>query len=645
MHKLFLTVLFFCFYLTISAQDTFIKAIDEAKAGRNLRILPTPDEGWVLFSLDSLKLFKFNKCGTIEWAKKYHIPTTYPGDFIRAKNGNFLYLTRLPINANVSLPLLTMLSSDGTILWSKLYQDQNYSHVPYSVTEDSNGNFFIYASAAVLGGGASYRMLIKTDASGNVLWSNFYDNITATWGRAIVTSDNGVLFRAGTSIIKTDNAGTVQWITDKYSAEPYYAPVEVSDGYVVMGYTPGVGRFWLSKFTKQGILVGNKEKYFISAGTVSDFQQKANGNFLLLFQLQFINPNANVLIEFDKDLNIVRQSAIKSTVGTANVIATEFNITNTNNLLIAGTVTGYKPGTNSSAFVVRTNTLFQTGCDTTSSLLLIEGHASQNVANTSILSHPVTTVNQSVTAATITTTTKTLCGNSLTRKTVNIRQDTLMCEGNPLELKNTSADTFDSYLWSTGQTTPTISITQPGKYWLRAGYNCNSEFTSDTVVIQKATFPQPILSADSVFCNKPVTIKAEIPNGTYFWQDGSTQPTYKATKPGNYFVDITAGNCTKRFTIEVAGTETLLMPNVFTPNSDNLNEIFKPIENCGIAAGTLVIYNRWGQQVFKTSEIGNGWNGSVNGKKVSGGIYFWAIEYTNFSNTRKRFKGWVELVR
>jgi len=109
-------------------------------------------------------------------------------------------------------------------------------------------------------------------------------------------------------------------------------------------------------------------------------------------------------------------------------------------------------------------------------------------------------------------------------------------------------------------------------------------------------------------------------------------------------VDIKLGNCTKRFDLKVAGTEKLAMPNIFTPNGDNRNDIFKPIEYCGIANGTLVIYNRWGQAIFRTSEPGNGWNGSVNGKKAGGGIYYWAIEYTDFSNARKRRKGWVELI-
>src|SRR5688572_23857567 len=300
MKKLFFTFLFFCFSLTVSAQDSFIKAVDEPHSGRNMRIIPTPDEGWVLFSLDSLKLYKFNKCGTIEWAKKYNIPTTYPGDFMQAKNGNFLYLTRIPINANVSLPSVTMLSPTGTVLWSKLYQDQNYTHVPYTVSEDSNGDFFIFANSAVLGGGQTYWMLLKINPTGNVIWSNFYNSVAGDWGGAIVTSDNGVLMRPGGGYIKTDNAGNVQWTTEKYSAEPYYAPVEVSDGYVLMGYTPGVGRFWLSKLTKQGILVGNKEKYFIFAGTVSHFQKKANGNFLLLFQRQFVNPVVNTIVELDR---------------------------------------------------------------------------------------------------------------------------------------------------------------------------------------------------------------------------------------------------------------------------------------------------------------------------------------------------------
>ena len=78
-------------------------------------------------------------------------------------------------------------------------------------------------------------------------------------------------------------------------------------------------------------------------------------------------------------------------------------------------------------------------------------------------------------------------------------------------------------------------------------------------------------------------------------------------------------------------------------NNDGRNDVFVPMEMCGIATGTLKIYNRWGQLLF-TSEIRKGWNGRVNGSKSNDGVYYYLVEYQDFRGQEKKKKGWLELV-
>ena len=75
------------------------------------------------------------------------------------------------------------------------------------------------------------------------------------------------------------------------------------------------------------------------------------------------------------------------------------------------------------------------------------------------------------------------------------------------------------------------------------------------------------------------------------------------------------------------------MPNSFTPNGDNLNEVFKP-KGDGIDASYyhFMIFDRWGEKLFETDDINEGWDGTYNGEPVPTGIYVWKI------NTRELYR-------
>ena len=76
MKKLPLILLLLFFYIAANGQETFIKTIDGHNFGQYVRVMPANDQGFAVFSLDSLKLYKFNSCGNAEWAKNIIFP--YP---------------------------------------------------------------------------------------------------------------------------------------------------------------------------------------------------------------------------------------------------------------------------------------------------------------------------------------------------------------------------------------------------------------------------------------------------------------------------------------------------------------------------------------------------------------------------------------
>jgi len=146
----------------------------------------------------------------------------------------------------------------------------------------------------------------------------------------------------------------------------------------------------------------------------------------------------------------------------------------------------------------------------------------------------------------------------------------------------------------------------------------------------------------------------------YFDNDSLTSdivnPTheYSHTKGGNYVVTLIAWNgkesCSDTVfkTISIKETEVFYISNTFTPDDNGLNEMFKPIITAGIAPSfyNFEIYNRWGEIIFHTQDINEGWNGVYKGKHSPQGAYTWKIrlQYSENAN-RKEYTGNVNLIR
>ena len=69
----------------------------------------------------------------------------------------------------------------------------------------------------------------------------------------------------------------------------------------------------------------------------------------------------------------------------------------------------------------------------------------------------------------------------------------------------------------------------------------------------------------------------------------------------------------------------LFMPNVFTPNGDQINDVYRIPPGVTITLYEFSIYDRLGNKIFTTSDIRQGWNGSVKGKKSAVGVYIYTI--------------------
>jgi gliding motility-associated-like protein len=109
--------------------------------------------------------------------------------------------------------------------------------------------------------------------------------------------------------------------------------------------------------------------------------------------------------------------------------------------------------------------------------------------------------------------------------------------------------------------------------------------------------------------------------------------TYRCP-PGQYYVTLYATNMgycpdSVGMFISIMADQTVYVPNTFTPNGDEFNNVFLPIISTGreISDYELLIFDRWGEVIFESHNIDAGWDGTygVNGRKVQDGVYTWKL--------------------
>lgn len=100
--------------------------------------------------------------------------------------------------------------------------------------------------------------------------------------------------------------------------------------------------------------------------------------------------------------------------------------------------------------------------------------------------------------------------------------------------------------------------------------------------------------------------------------------------------------------LDVVPKVTYFLPNAFTPNDDSANDVFIGKGYLrGLKAFEMSIWNRWGEEIFRTEDPMVGWNGQQNntGKPLPVGVYFCLVRYTGPRGEQVELQGVATLVR
>lgn len=89
----------------------------------------------------------------------------------------------------------------------------------------------------------------------------------------------------------------------------------------------------------------------------------------------------------------------------------------------------------------------------------------------------------------------------------------------------------------------------------------------------------------------------------------------------------------------------LFFPTAFTPNENNLNDVYKPVTSCQLTEYLFKIYDRWGGVVFASNTIDNGWNGFINNEKAIQGAYVWYCTFKDLNGKLYSKNGYVTIIQ
>jgi gliding motility-associated-like protein len=260
--------------------------------------------------------------------------------------------------------------------------------------------------------------------------------------------------------------------------------------------------------------------------------------------------------------------------------------------------------------------------------------------------------------------------------------NTPVCEGDDLQM--TCDIDNASYLWegpnsfiSTVQNPVinNVNLSDAGTYSVKvttSPYNCSDSVSSYVDVLERYAVDISIsVSENPIYTGYSVvfTAIAQNPGGNpvYEWMiDG----TIVQSGPSNIFATssiykdqivtcrlIPSEPCSTpnpAFSNEImmkVQVTVFYLPNSFNPNSVHGNNEFKVITtSTNIPGFTMYIYSKWGQLIFETNDVNEGWDGTVKGEPAPKDVYVWLVKYTDYSESEGAGnfvdkKGTVTLVR
>ena len=241
--------------------------------------------------------------------------------------------------------------------------------------------------------------------------------------------------------------------------------------------------------------------------------------------------------------------------------------------------------------------------------------------------------------------------------TPSISNNMVICAGEKTTLNASGGNTF---VW-----TPSVSLNQsnipgvvasPSVSTTYSVHISNSAYCGHDATVSVIVNPNPIVFAgrDTTYnLDEPMFISAK-GTGTLTWTSGegifcNVCPDSKinATRSGCYVIEtVNEFGCKAKddVCIEVTTNSGVFIPNAFTPNDDNINDVFY-VYGYSISEVTMDIFDRWGEKLFSSNDQKVGWNGTYKGANCKSEVYVYKVSYKGLDGKKEFKTGHVSINR
>ncbi|HET6992298.1 MAG TPA: gliding motility-associated C-terminal domain-containing protein, partial [Bacteroidia bacterium] len=233
---------------------------------------------------------------------------------------------------------------------------------------------------------------------------------------------------------------------------------------------------------------------------------------------------------------------------------------------------------------------------------------------------------------------------------------TTVCQGDSLQLQANPG--MFSYDWSPGNSTgQSIYAYVDGTYYLTTSDSGGCVANDSFQVVFTPNLLTPPLSQDTTVCaGTPATLVASgapvltwynAPTGGTVLGTGSTL-VVTPQNTTSYYVLTNDGVCKSQPEVVTVTTEDCspMIPNVFTPNGDGINDYFS-ISELYARSLHVWIYDRWGVLIYEWDGLAGYWDGTYmkDGKPVTDGVYYYIADISDLNNVLKSQSGFIQLIR
>ena len=252
--------------------------------------------------------------------------------------------------------------------------------------------------------------------------------------------------------------------------------------------------------------------------------------------------------------------------------------------------------------------------------------------------------------------------NTLPQLQITSLIDQLVCvqDRGSIDVTVAGGTTPFNFSWNTGSTTEDLNNIQPGNYSLLVT-DANGCTISETFnVINTNSFNVNTTGSATITMGETAILNAVTTGSnqtTYNWTPAinHTCPNCQSTtvQPGSttlYTVIATDTNgCIAQdtVTVKVIADYNIFTPNAFTPNGDGNNDYLQIFGNlAGVKKLDLMIFNRWGEKVYETTDVNFQWDGRFKGDLIESSVLVYVMKIVHLDGyNQKVFKGSITILR